>query len=281
MEDKILELTKREYALRQFIVVEKDEVIQAKRRLLEEEKRENNETESKKKRNIALINLIDKYYPIGPAITLTLVTTEVVLKLIDRQKEMAKKLNINYISFIETCKLIFPVGHPRENEVYVAHPTLDNVYFPVNEFHKKLFEDKFRELNLLLMSLGASKVEVEYVSGWGVELTNQEDISVAKAEIGVKKNKTRKVIFSANYEGNNSKQLPERLSWYHFEPTWQNIGNGRLNHGLKNFNLLLEYKDDFGINADLFAFIKKNGYGSKNNFTKREETVWKIVGEFN
>jgi len=44
--------------------------------------------------------------------------------------------------------------------------------------------------------------------------------------------------------------------------------------------LLLEYNDDFGVSADLYASVSKVGFGTKNTFNKKESTIWKVNGKF-
>ena len=262
------------YSLRQFLVVEKDEIIETK--LLAEEKIFESEIKSKEKDNdknedsndnlwrsiIAGVISIRGFGVVPLAAGIGIAVIDVVLNSIKKQRELAKRVNVNYISFTDSLDLKFPIGHPRENELYVAHPTLIGTYYPINEFHKKAFEHKFSELILLLTNLGAKKINVEYISGWDFNSINELDAEKkAKTKINVKLLKDKKLIYNAEYINNESLKLPDNLAWYHHEPTWQSVGEGRLNHDLRNFHLLLEYNDDFGINADLFAEISKLGLG--------------------
>ncbi|MBF4694259.1 hypothetical protein [Fusibacter ferrireducens] len=170
------------YSLRQFIIVEQDEIIEAKRS--EELKKieiESNENTIEKKSTLkTVIETLAKSMTISMGVSGILV--EVIIKSIEKQKEISKKINVNYLSYTETSKLKFHIGHPRENELYVAHPTRAGVYYPINDFHKKVFEHKFAELNSLLMNLGAKKIEVEYISGWDFEAMSQLDVPVKGGE---------------------------------------------------------------------------------------------------
>jgi len=213
------------YAIRQFVVVERDEVIEAKRKAEEklscEKDSKKEDLDSKKISTLVESIIRGGFGSIVPTIAATAILVDLVVKAIEKQKELSQKINVNYLSFSESCELRFPIGHPRENQVYVGHPTLLGVYYPMNEFHKKVFEHKFAELNMLLMNLGAKKVEVKYVSGWDFETLNQLEAPVkGKGKVRFKNLKNRKIIYEANYADNNSLKLPEKMAWYHFEPTW-------------------------------------------------------------
>jgi hypothetical protein len=69
----------------------------------------------------------------------------------------------------EAKTIKFPPGHPRDGVLYIGHPVLSTVYYPMAEFHRVTFEHKFCEAIELLMSLGATHLRVEHVTGWSKE----------------------------------------------------------------------------------------------------------------
>jgi len=283
-------LLEQPYSLRQFVIVEKNEIIETKLKAEELVKSEIEEIKNDKaddNQDNQLRKAIEVSVRIGGnniwvmAAKLGVAVTDLIIKSIEKQRELSKKINVNYISFTDALDLKFPIGHPRENELYVAHPTLVGTYYPINDFHKKVFEHKFAELISILVNLGAKKINVEYVSGWDFNTINELEVDKkAEGKLSLKKIRDRKIIYQAEYKKNESLKLPINLAWYYHEPTWQSVGEGRINHDLQNFNLILEYNDDFGINLDLFAEIQKIGFGTKNTFKKKESTIWKIIGEF-
>ncbi|MCM0758116.1 hypothetical protein M7775_05940 [Sporomusa sphaeroides DSM 2875] len=181
----------------------------------------------------------------------------------------------------------FPPGHPRNNVLYAAHPTIKEAYFPVAQFHRIVFEHKFSEAIELLMSLGAKRIEVEHVSGWSKDFCAKLDVSIpyadieAGASISANAKAASKLLFHANLSGNINPKLPENLVWYHHEPTWRQIAQGRLNYGLKDFSLSIRYEDDYGINAGLKMSASKSGLDIGGKFEDHQSTIWRIVGEFN
>lgn len=278
------------YSLRQFIIVEKDEIYDAKQKteeLLKTEIQELKDNKSKVEPEYLLKKAVEAAVRISTgnvwivAAGLGVLVTDYIIKSIEKQRELSDKLIVKNFSFTMASELKFPIGHPRENELYVAHPTLIGTYYPINDFHKKVFEHKFSELVSILENLGAKKINVEYISGWDFNTINELEVGKkADGKFNISKLRERKLIYQAEYKNNDSFKLPNSLAWYYHEPTWQSVGNGRLNHDLQNFNLILEYKDDFGINLDLFAEISKIGYGNKNSFKKQESTIWKVIGQF-
>lgn len=195
-------------------------------------------------------------------------------------------LSVVAVGRSEAASLKLPIGHPRHNVIYVGHPSIPSVYYTAHDFHQRTFEHKFAEAVRLLMALGATRIEVEYVQGWGREFaaTLESSIPTAVAEIAAKAGTSStsgsQILYKATLPANKSFVLPDDLVWYHFEPTWQAITNGRLNHGLDNFSLTVRYTDDFGINAGVKAAVNKVGLDLGGKFEDFESTVWRIVGEF-
>ena len=74
--------------------------------------------------------------------------------------------------------------------------------------------------------------------------------------------------------------MPSSLVWYHHEPTWQSIAKGRIDFGLSQFLLTVNYEDDFGVNAGLKASAMKAGLELGGNFEAHEATTWKLHGKF-
>lgn len=65
----------------------------------------------------------------------------------------------------------FPIGHPVHRFVYAGHPTLSQTYYPIDQFHRFLFEQKFAEAFRLLVSLGAVELGVHHRTGWAREVS--------------------------------------------------------------------------------------------------------------
>lgn len=207
---------------------------------------------------------------------------ELAIKIYKKSQKKGLKVTPIPYSWIDSFSL--QPGHPRENVLYAAHPTLSNCYVPVSDFHRFTFEHKFSEILSILMHLGAEKLFVEHVEGWGREFTSKISAGIPNVEAGIEAStntkKSDKILYEAEFDTQQIPVLPDNLIWYNHEPTWQSIVEGRLDFGMRNFSLQLIYQDDFGINSNLRAKADKIGLDLAGNFEEHESTTWTIKGTF-
>jgi hypothetical protein len=149
-----------------------------------------------------------------------------------------------------------------------------------------MFEHKFCEAIRILRFLGATRIDVEHVKGKSTEWSSKLDMRVIAGKLsgevsGISQSGSR-LILRASFPGATNPSLPEDLVWYLNEPTWQEIAEGRLKHSLQNFELYVQYVDDFGINSGLAGkFVKSSaGLDLGGKFEEHELTVWRLVGVF-
>ena len=190
------------------------------------------------------------------------------------------------VASTEAASLTFPPGHPRDRVLYVGHPAVPTTYYAAAGFHRQTFEHKFAEAVELVMDLGATQLEVEHVKGWSDELAANLEVpaSMAGAEVGLQAEQSRShgssALFKATLKGNANPKLPDGLVWFPHEPTWQQVAEGRLEHGLTQFQLSVRYEDDYGIDAGLKVKAGKAGLDLGGSFEEHESTVWRIEGNF-
>ncbi|MCS4180171.1 hypothetical protein GGQ07_001611 [Salinibacter ruber] len=177
-------------------------------------------------------------------------------------------------------------GHPRKNLLYAAHPCDPRTYVPAADFHRLTFEHKFAEVLRLLMHLGASNIEVEHVRGWGHDFAGRLSAGIPQAgveastDVEARSSSEDRILYHAELDGNDDPALPDDLIWYPHEPTWQSVAEGRLDFGLRDFSLKLQYADDYGVNADLKVDAENAGFELGGSFEKHESTTWSIEGTF-
>ncbi|UYF98864.1 hypothetical protein [Halomonas sp. GD1P12] len=182
--------------------------------------------------------------------------------------------------------LSFPPGHPRDGVLYIGHPALPKVYYTLADFHRVTFEHKFCEATDLLMSLGATSIRVEHVSGWSRDFSSRISVPLGEAEskVGAEAASSSKsgsqLLFEARLSGAVTPSIPKDLVWYEHEPTWQSIAKGRKSYGLQDFSLSVSYEDDFGVNAGLKAAISKTGLEIGGKFEDHKSTIWRLEGKF-
>ncbi|MFM0140389.1 hypothetical protein [Caballeronia grimmiae] len=217
----------------------------------------------------------------SPYITAATTVAEALQSL---YKARESGLNVVQISRSEAARFVFPPGHPRDNTLYGAHPAKKGVYFAVSSFHRLAFEHKFSEAVELLMALGASEIRVEHICGWSREFAAKLSAplpeAAVSAEVSSKESTSSSLLYKANLPGSTSPRLPEEMVWYQHEPTWQSIAKGRLDYGLKEFSLTVNYDDDFGINAGLKATASKAEFELGGSFEDHRATSWKLHGKF-
>ncbi|HEX8165907.1 MAG TPA: hypothetical protein VF601_08975 [Beijerinckiaceae bacterium] len=195
-------------------------------------------------------------------------------------------VNVLLMSRSEARNYMFPPGHPIDTVLYVSHPAKNNVYYTAAQFHRMTFEHKFSEATKLLMALGATEINVQHVSGWSrdfsVSLTALLPQGAGEIASGVKSHgeSTSQLLFRARLKGSADPILPADLVWYHHEPTWQQIAEGRLKFGLEDFALTVRYDDDYGVNAALKLAVEKSGFDLGGKFQDHQSTVWQMEGKF-
>ena len=214
-------------------------------------------------------------------------------------------VNIRLVPKSQLEYLSLPPGHPRDNVVYLGHPAISNNYMPVAGFHRTVFEHKLSEVISLLMHLGAKKINIKHMQGWGLEFLMQLDtgllIAEAREEIKAKtlldiyklkanvapeqpavapKAAEQVMIINTSQRNEQKAMLPDHLVWYQFEPTWQWVSDGRIKFGLKQFVLDLNYREDYDINLELKDKLQKAGFNLVGEFESPVATKWRIFGEF-
>lgn len=268
-----MDLLSRPYAERQMLVVLSDEQIKAQQQYKEEQA------------ELGFVKTIKSLsrFILPTPIIIAEATIEIYKGIVDLREQGIKTLSV---SQSDATKITFPPGHPRFGVLYIAHPAADKVYFPFAQFHRLTFEHKFSEAVILLMSLGATYIEVQHVTGWSKEFSSKMDISIPQADIegganaSSRKSSGSEILFTANFNGKTTQELPPNLVWFHHEPTWQQISDGRLKYGMKDFSLTVRYEDNLGVDMGLKTAATKAKLNIGGNFEDHQSTVWKIVGKF-
>jgi hypothetical protein len=177
----------------------------------------------------------------------------------------------------------FPPGHPTIGMVYAAHPVNEKYYIPIADFHRKVFEDRFRELVSILVHLGAKKIEVRSVYGWGRDFTEKLSVDLKRAraleEGYAATGSSMMLLYDDNLQGSDSPRLPQELTWYHHEDTWKTLVENRMN-GSQRFNLNIFYNDDYGINVRLKAEIEDVRLNLGGHFEEYRATAWQVSGTY-
>ncbi len=274
MSDPDRPLLERAYADRQRIVIVPDEVTTAER--------EAEATSSGPDWRQAGESILE--VTVGP---LTVAAMKLAVD-VARSAASAREAGVEIltVSRSEAAGLTLPPGHPRDTVVYVGHPLEPAVYYTAAQFHRKTFEHKLAEAVRLLMALGATELQVEHVVGWSSEMSARLNVPIPShsAEVGVDAGRrsasSSSLLFRAELDGTADPAVPGGLAWYPHEPTWQQVADGRLNYGLRNFALGVRYDDDFGVNVGFKLAVAKYGLDLGGEFEDHRSTEWRITGKF-
>ena len=143
----------------------------------------------------------------------------------------------------DLSQLSFPVGHPKVNELYVAHPLSTNRYMPIESYQLELIEDRVREFCELVQSLGATEISIECLNSNSKDSTNSGNrnlsggVSKRSSVYGSGHNEySRRLIeeisqsinLHQTFQPHKVPTLPDNLVWYNGEPSWQRLYRQRM-----------------------------------------------------
>jgi hypothetical protein len=182
-----------------------------------------------------------------------------------------------------------PAGHPYYKQIYVGHPLIPHIYYPIGDFHERVFEHKFHEAIAMLAALGAKELKAKHLKGWSKEFSMGlslpellTQVASVDAKLEVNSKGSSDMLFQAQFPGNEDPFLPKHLKWIDSEESWRNIANLRLNHNMDHFTLKFQYTNDFGVNAKLATGIEQVGIkiGVEGGYKEFKETIWELEGSF-
>lgn len=152
----------------------------------------------------------------------------------------------------------FPIGHPKVNEVYIAHPLTTNRYMPIESYQLELIEDRVREFCELAQSLGATEINIECLNSNTNDSSNSESRNLSG---GISRENTRvhgsghdeyshrlieeisrSISLHQTFQPHKAPALPGDLIWYEGEPSWQRLYRQRMEGGLLTHEERIETK---------------------------------------
>jgi len=154
--------------------------------------------------------------------------------------------------------LSFPVGHPKVNEMYIAHPLTTNRYMPIEGYQFELIEDRVREFCELAQSLGATEINIECLNSNTNDSSNSESRNISGGfsheKISVHgsghdeysrrliEEISRSISLHQTFQPHKAPALPNNLIWYNGELSWQRLYRQRMEGGLHTHEERIETK---------------------------------------
>ena len=184
-------------------------------------------------------------------------------KLLCPIKDYSSFLTQEYVSVLDLKNLektgvIFPIGHPVANQLYVGHPYVPTKYIPFDNYELVLIDDKVREFCQIVQSLGATEINIECfnsTSNMGTYASKQQasgkiDYKLSSANGNYNRNRNEQFLndisqsLTLHQKFSPSKEpvLPDNLVWYHNEPSWQRLYEQRMSGGLDEHEERMETK---------------------------------------
>lgn len=157
----------------------------------------------------------------------------------------------------DLSRLSFPTGHPKVNEVYVAHPLTTNRYMPIEDYQLELIEDRVREFCELAQGLGATEINIECLNSNSSDSTNSGNRNLSGGVSRVSsfhasghdeysqrliEEISRSISLHQTFQPHKAPALPNNLLWYNGEPSWQRLYRQRMEGGLLTHEERIETK---------------------------------------
>ena len=161
--------------------------------------------------------------------------------------------NIKYVFDMDAYPkdIVFPLGHPQANTLYMMHPMLHTHYLPCENIKETLFLDKVRDFCYVAQCLGATRIKFKAVRG-EVFTTDSTSSFDASASVGRKLVNLSGSVSENNKEHYNSVKnngreweytfnpinkpyCPEDSVWLKSDTSWQQMVKMRLNGNQLSF----------------------------------------------
>lgn len=161
--------------------------------------------------------------------------------------------NIKYVFDMDAYPkdIVFPLGHPQANTLYMMHPMLHTHYLPCENIKETLFLDKVRDFCYVAQCLGATRIKFKAVRGkvFTTDSTSSFDASASvsrklvnlsgsvsennKEHYNSVKNNGREWEYTFNPI--NKPYCPEDSVWLKSDTSWQQMVKMRLNGNQLSF----------------------------------------------
>lgn len=206
--------------------------------------------------------------------------------------------NIQYVFALDAYPkdLVFPIGHPQADTLYMKHPMLHNHYLPCENVEEVLFMEKIRDFCLLVQRLGATRVHFKVLKGQTINMDSQSSVDVSanagrklvnvEASVNTKKkdhyNNTKNsgTEWEYTYDPIELPYCPDDSIWLNSDVSWQQMVKMRLQGNQLSYVERITSKETLNMSSsqqiDVAASFKALLFKSSANVsTKSEQVVFK------
>ena len=197
--------------------------------------------------------------------------TWVVVPIVKLGWEAYEKINqrglpaLIQVTASDVTSLVFPPGHPDINTVYTAHPVADSPrYYMTATFHQRLFEERVAEFARVMRCAGAMKLTIDAERRTGGDadamVKLRAGIAAIDPKLRVQQTSSTKLIISCRGGQGEPTELPPDLLFFKHEPTWRDTYDAAVISGIESYEVEVETKDDFGLDAKIAGEFFKHGF---------------------
>jgi len=197
--------------------------------------------------------------------------TWVVVPIVKLGWEADEKINqrglpaLIQVTASDVTSLVFPPGHPDINTVYTAHPVADSPrYYMTATFHQRLFEERVAEFARVMRCAGAMKLTIDAERRTGGDadamVKLRAGIAAIDPKLRVQQTSSTKLIISCRGGQGEPTELPPDLLFFKHEPTWRDACDAAVISGIESYEVEVETKDDFGLDAKIAGEFFKHGF---------------------
>lgn len=216
---------------------------------------------------------------------------------------------INWVFTLDKMprELIFPVGHPQANTLYVAHPAQKGVYLPYEGAEEQIFHEKVEDFCRLAQCLGATEISFNSIKGEAISEDFSRRLNVG-GSVGVKGNSVGG-DYSRNESGSRAAELhkevgysyslqpkkayvPTDLNWLDIDKSWQSFVKQRMEGNILSYTKRISSSEAVNISNSLqmsakasFENLMANVNGNYSidrdtTFSHNQSSEWEIRIQF-
>lgn len=205
------------------------------------------------------------------------------------------------------ASIVFPIGHPQANTLYVAHPAQPGAYLPFDGAEDKIFQEKIDDFCHLAQCLGATEISFRSIKGESISesLSNRLNIggSVGVKGHSINSEYTHNKFGSSDAEYNKEvgysyslqpKQayVPSDLRWLEIDKSWQNFVKQRMNGNVLSYTKRISSSEAINMSNSMQMSVKAsfenlmanvNGSYSADDdstFSHNQSSEWEIRIQF-
>lgn len=183
----------------------------------------------------------------------------------------------------------FGVGQtPKSGCVYVQHPIFNDTYIPPEEFGRTLAREKEAAFRQLASALGAKELRLVNAKMHARKSFFSSNVSLPEAasQVGIKVSFDSagalvRSVYSKFGIPRSPPRVPDDLQpWVEMDPDLRTMARDRTEGHLLEHQITLEFKEGFGVGADVAAKIAGRGMTVGGAYEALAHSIWHFEAEY-